>query len=173
MFSSDLKLRNFYKIPLQSETKTIKIWVFLAKFVKFQALGMWRFLLILIRFLQCFKIVSHHAQKVHHPKFFFEVFIICHDFTMNIVGIESEPRMLSLFSGKTSMGMNHTAYHELKHTLRIHWYSTGPTIYNWNPLFQHWYTMGQGSGCSKHLKPYLNQLGSLPFKMEPHVTLCS
>ena len=124
----------------------------------FQALGVyllvlaciywswWFFASLKTFFLQRFKIVSHcHAQKVHRSKFqfVFQVFTICHDFHMNIMGIKTKDAQ-SVFREKTING-TYNAHHELKDTLRIHWYNTGPTIYNWNPMFQHWYTMGRGS----------------------------
>ena len=55
------------------------------------------------------------------------------------------PDAQTIFRKKSFYG-TYTAHNELKDTLRIHWYSTGPTIYNWNPMFQHWNTMALGSG---------------------------
>ena len=62
------------------------------------------FLVILIRFLQSFKILSHRdAQKVLLPKFhFFVIFIIFHDFAMNIMGIKTKNAQ-SFFRKKVSM----------------------------------------------------------------------
>ena len=52
----------------------------------------WVFFLLLVRYLQRFKIVCRrHAQKVNRPKFqFFKIFTTFYDFPMNIMKIKTK-----------------------------------------------------------------------------------
>ena len=63
---------------------------------------------------------------------------------MNIMGIKTKNAQ-SIFR-KKSIYVTYPAHYEWQNTLKIHWYSTGPTIYNWNTMFQYWDTTGLGSG---------------------------
>ena len=154
LFSSKLKLRHSYKIPLQSEIKTIKNCYFCPNLSGSRhstcIYWFWRiftgfggYFIILIRFLQRFKIVSHrHTHKIQYP--FFSKFSQFVMIWMKIIGTNSKDGE-SIFRKKT-VNETYTAHHELKVTIRIQWYSTGLTIYNWNPMFQHWFTMAPRSG---------------------------
>ena len=138
--------------------KNLKFW---SKFGRFQDVVVhllvfacifwfWRvFLLILIRCLQRFKIIRHrHAQKGHRPKFqiFFRNFQIllwfCYEHH------ENQNQECTVYFQKKSIYGSYPAHHEWQDSLTIHWYSTGPTIYNWNTMFQYWDTMGLRSGFS-------------------------
>ena len=76
-------------------------------------------------------------------KILFEIFKFYYDFSMNIMKIKMK-NVQSIFRKKNTYG-TYTAHHEPQDILRIHWYSTGPTIYNWNTMFQYGYAMLLGS----------------------------
>ena len=100
------------------------------------------------RYFQCFKIViPSSCSKWASPKIsnFFWNFQILLWFCHEHHGNQNQESTVYIQKKKYLWDL---AHHEWQNTLKIHWYSTGPTIYNWNTMFQYWDTMALGSGLT-------------------------